>query len=249
MLHTTQLVGFGTMPKPLIHKMYRFTGSGGPYLTRTGELTSDADAKTGTIAFWCQFHGGDNSNQHIFNINNDFWVNRTAANKLAIVGQTSAEANCLSIATSSSITVSTGLFHCVASWSLSAAATHLYINGSSNIVIATASNSNINYASGASSELRVGIRPGTGSTFQFDGCLGGLYMSRTYIDLSNAANLAKFYSTAFPDNVPTYAVDLGADGSTPESAQPILYLNSSSDFATNLGTGGNFTKSGSLGVC
>jgi hypothetical protein len=42
-------------------------------------------------------------------------------------------------------------------------------------------------------------------------------------------------------------VDLGATGTTPTGAQPLIYM-PAGDPATNAGTGGNFTVTGTLDV-
>ena len=65
-----------------------------------------------------------------------------------------------------------------------------------------------------------------------------------YVDLSNAANLKKFYNGG--------PVDFGSDGSTPTGTSPIMFVNRTAtgavtDFDTNAGTGGSIgSKTGTL---
>ena len=69
-----------------------------------------------------------------------------------------------------------------------------------------------------------------------------------YLDLSNPANVEKFRN---PENgKPRF---LGLDGSVPTGTAPIIYLKVStagvaSSFATNLGTGGDFSIFGTLSI-
>jgi hypothetical protein len=80
----------------------------------------------------------------------------------------------------------------------------------------------------------------------FTGSLAELYFAPgQFLDFSITANRRLFISgTGHP-------VDLGATGSTPTGVQPSSYLSvrsggAANDFATNRGTGGNFTVNGTL---
>lgn len=86
------------------------------------------------------------------------------------------------------------------------------------------------------SDTFVGAIDGGGDAF--DGNIGFLWFNTEYIDFSQEANRLKFFD-AF--NNP---VDLGEDGSTPTGSQPLIYLNEGFHLGTNLGSGGNFTPSG-----
>lgn len=81
----------------------------------------------------------------------------------------------------------------------------------------------------------------------FNGDMAEFWLSMTRLDFSVEANRRKFYSaTGKP-------VDVGSDGSTPTGSAPEVYLSvrpgdAASDFATNRGTGGNFTENGTLTI-
>ena len=65
------------------------------------------------------------------------------------------------------------------------------------------------------------------------------------VDMTNSATRALFTSTAIKP------VNLGADGSTPTGTAPIIYFHlddgeAAANFATNRGSGGNFTITGTL---
>lgn len=73
----------------------------------------------------------------------------------------------------------------------------------------------------------------------FDGRLGALWFNTSYIDLSVAANLAKFVTGTGIDAKP---VDLGASGELPTGTSPLIYLPMYGNNAgKNYGTGGDFT--------
>jgi len=82
----------------------------------------------------------------------------------------------------------------------------------------------------------------TGGT-KVNASVADFWYSDTFLDISNAAVRAKFISGG-------KAVDLGADGTKP-GATPIAFFHhttgaAATDFATNIGTGGNMTITGTL---
>lgn len=105
-------------------------------------------------------------------------------------------------------------------------------------VLTVTSGINFNFSAGT---VLVGARSGG----YFPGSLAEVWlMPGTYMDLTVAANRRKFRTA---DGRP---VDLGSTGSTPTGSQPPLYLSvrasgSANDFATNRGSGGDFSVLGS----
>lgn len=85
-----------------------------------------------------------------------------------------------------------------------------------------------------------------GVGFEFHGTIFELYLNFSdYLDFSVEANRRKFIDAS------GNPVDLGVDGSVPTGRPPIIFLknysgDSASAFATNRGSGGNFTITGSL---
>jgi hypothetical protein len=72
-----------------------------------------------------------------------------------------------------------------------------------------------------------------------DGIIGALWFNTSYIDLSVAANLAKFVTGT---GINAYPVDLGASGELPTGTSPLIYLPMYANNAgKNYGTGGDFT--------
>lgn len=88
-------------------------------------------------------------------------------------------------------------------------------------------------------EFEIGGAEGFGA---FEGDMAELYFAPgQYLDFSVEANRRKFITWS---GVPE---DLGSDGSTPTGAAPAIYMSGdSSNFATNQGSGGAFTVSGTL---
>lgn len=79
----------------------------------------------------------------------------------------------------------------------------------------------------------------SGTSLYFNGRIGALWFNNSYIDLSVAANLAKFVTGTGIDAKP---VDLGANGELPTGTSPLIYLPMYGNNAgKNYGTGGNFT--------
>lgn len=102
---------------------------------------------------------------------------------------------------------------------------------------ATYVNQNIGWSAMYDYDIFIGNGGSTGSGQWY---MGHYYLSQDYIDLSDAANRAKFMN---PDGSPKF---LGDDGSGPTGNQPLTYFRFRPGEATgtNLGSIGNFTSSG-----
>jgi hypothetical protein len=102
---------------------------------------------------------------------------------------------------------------------------------------ATYTNNNIDFAITTTPRYNVSA-DSTNSAF-YNGKIGALWFNTSYIDLSVAANLAKFVSGTGIDAKP---VDLGASGELPTGTSPLIYLPMYGNNAgKNYGTGGGFT--------
>lgn len=99
---------------------------------------------------------------------------------------------------------------------------------------------------GFSTAVTSGIGATHGGFVPFSGDMAELWFSSNqYLDLSVTSNRRKFITAGI------HPVDLGSTGSTPTGTQPDIYCSvraagSATDFATNRGTKGNYTISGSL---
>lgn len=124
--------------------------------------------------------------------------------------------------------------HFIASWN--GTTSKCYVNGVSQNT--TTANGTFPWTSGLR-QYRVG---GSVNSTSFNGAMAEFFLDNTYIDLTQASNRSKFYSS---QNLP---VDLGADGSGPTGAAPLAYFklnfsNGTANLGDNLGTGGDFTVS------
>ncbi len=69
--------------------------------------------------------------------------------------------------------------------------------------------------------------------------MADFWFDDTYLDPTDADNLAKFITAAGGP------VDLGGSGELPTGSAPLIFLQGpAASFATNKGTGGNFSVSG-----
>ena len=213
------------------------------YMLRGGSLTGAADGKTGIVSFWYRVDGGDGvARILISNTDNATRINHIGVdNTIQITAGNAALTQIMGIKTSAKLASSTWL-HILASWDLSTTTTNLYVNDVSDKTIITATvNDTIKYT-----EANWSIGALVGGTSKLNGCIADFYYApNQYLDFSIADNRRKFISA---DGKP---VNLGTDGSLPTGTAPIIYFHldpaeAPADFATNRGTGGNFSITGAL---
>lgn len=121
---------------------------------------------------------------------------------------------------------------------------HLYVDGISDLAtINIYTSGTIELSGGASPNYIVANQVDLGgSALMFNGDMAQFYFeSDVYIDLSVAANRAKFIS---PTGRP---VNMGPNGTVPTGSRPDFFLDGAlAGWATNKGTGGGFTTVGTL---
>ena len=217
----------------------RFDGSN-DYMTRGADLTGNADGKLGTISFWAklftdgvqQFVYRDPSNVHriVFD----------GADKIEIVFSGGGTDRITLSSSGGGIDTGSGWVHIMASWDVGNNAGHLYIDDVSDESTEIISNSDIDYT-------RTNHRIASDvSAADLDAELAQVYLNFSeYVDLSSASNRRKFISASGKP------VNLGSDGSLPTGTSPIIFFDLApgdavSTFASNKGTGGGFTLTGSL---
>jgi hypothetical protein len=214
------------------------------YMLRGGGLTGASDSKTGIFSAWIRLDAGDASALTILrstNTTNAFLVLRRTDNCLAIGGDNAAGTEILLLKSVNTYITGSTWLHLLASWDLANAAGHLYINDASDISAPTLTNDTIDYTL---ADWGVGAAPG--GSFLMNGCMAEMYFAPgQYLDFSIELNRRKFITTS---GKPAY---LGADGSIPTGTAPIMYHHldngeAVANFATNRGTGGNFTITGTL---
>jgi len=90
----------------------------------------------------------------------------------------------------------------------------------------------------------LGIAARSNGNNKWQGCIGDVWMTQEYVDISVEANRRKFF------NGDGTLVDKGADGSLPTGTQPIrFHRGPAANFATNLGSGPAMTVNGVFTEC
>ncbi len=217
------------------------TFDGSDYLTRGAALTGESDASSAIVSFWVR--SADTNNQDIIiNATGSFFVYLTNTDGfVSVLGYDSAYTNGM-YATGTTSIIDNLWHHVAVTFNAASSEIKIFIDGVDEGVT-----TNVDGTPGtlhfSDTDWAVGAET-IGATF-LTGDLAELYFAPgQYLDLSVGANLAKFIAGGKP-------VSLGADGSTPTGTAPAIYLHiddaeAAANFATNAGTGGNFTVNGTL---
>lgn len=219
------------------------------YMTRGAGLTGAADSKVGILSFWHRMDGGDGAQKAILAASTTVGGASSrqlvffngVSNRLQIVFKDAADATVLNATTGASFTTSASWHHFLISWNLATSQCQIYVDDIVDTNTPSITNANIDYTL---ADWSIGAQPN--GSIKLNGCLAEFYFNTaTSLDLSVVDNRRKFRS------VSGKPVDLGVSGSTPTGSQPIIYQKIASggvasDFATNLGSGGNLTVTGSL---
>lgn len=211
------------------------------WMLRGADLTGNADGKKGLVSFWIKFQGGDGSEQRFYDTAGTFNnIQREAITNLFRFSFGGA-ANILAYS-NTAYTVASGWVHVLAAWDLATSTFQLYINDVSDLAASpTLLNANIDYTR---LDHAIGSSDG-GAGSRVNGDIADFYINfAETLDISVAGNRSKFRSGTKP-------VDLGSTCSTPTGTASIICLKhvtgaAATDFATNRGTGGDFTITGTL---
>ena len=215
------------------------------YMTRGAALDGIADSKSGILSAWIRLDGGDGVAASIMSSATPFplQVIRQGTNAFQVIGRNAAGSTILSFSSTSTFTAAATWLHVLASWNLAVAGTgRLYINDAVEYSETTYTDDTIDYNGAANWSIGAGT---TGSG-KLDGCLAEYYFAAgQYLDFSNVYQRRKFISAS---GKPVY---LGADGSVPTGTAPTVYQRVAdgaavATFATNLGSGGDFSITGTL---
>lgn len=212
-------------------------------LTLSSNLTGAADGKEAFYSFWVKLNGGDGSIQHIQASvdagGGDLFVIRHSTNRWYFYAHDAA------VSAASWTIESNGLYTASDKWvhvmmSLNGTEEHLYVNGVEDLKSGFTHNNNV--AVGAFTAVTVGKHPTAGERLNAD--IADLIYAQQYIDLSDAANRAKFITT---DGFPVaWATSLAAI-SSPLIAMHLDDGEAVANFANNAdGTGQAFTVEGTL---
>ena len=217
------------------------------FMARGADLTGIADGKAGTFYGYLRIDGGNGAARTLFTLRSGtlaaigVQVGLTTGNKIRVIGMNAANATILDMITTPTYLAGASWISILASWNLATGVTQLYIDDAEPALDTdTATDDTLDYTRG-----NVGVGGLTEGSAKQNGCQAEFFFHTTAIDLSVEANRRLFISAA---NKPA---NLGADGSTPLGVQPLVYLHlddgeAVAEFATNRGTGGDFTITGTL---
>ena len=207
-------------------------------MARGAGLDGAADSKSGILSAWLRLDGGNGSALRILNSAGDslIFLRRATDNLIGIGADNSTSTEILLLLSDTAYTAGATWLHILASWNLATAAAHLYINDVEDLAAGpTLTDDTIDYT----------VADWVSGT-SMDGCLAEVYFAPgQFLDFSVVTNRRKFVSSYLK---PVY---LGTDGSLPTGTAPIVYFHLAdaeavADFATNRGTGGDFTITGTL---
>lgn len=209
------------------------------YMLRGADLTGSADSKIYSGAGWYKRNATGVAGFMYRNTGNKTRIDVNAGDRLVITARASSGGDILLIR--SSAHADTNWHHFMFSVDLvDTGKRHLYLDNVDELDVVTYTDATIDFTR---ADHAIGALTSGGS--KFNGCLADLWIEQgVFIDLSSAANRAKFVTTGVK------LVDLGANGETPTGASPIMFFKGASgSFNTNLGTGGNFSVTGALTDC
>ena len=209
--------------------------------TATAPTGLSVDDKVLEIAFWLKLNGGDGTAVSIYRItaaNNDLKLSLTKLqdNTLRLYGASPTNTTVLLMDTTTANPITTSLGWChvyVYANMANTAQRGIFINGAPVAInVFNYVNAVIDYV-GTDYKYIIG-GPGASSS-HLNGSLADFYFND-----SVSTTISNFYNSGSP-------VNLGANGEIPSGISPVFYLSrtgNGSSWATNSGTGGNFTITG-----
>lgn len=222
------------------------------YMTTGAGLTGAADSTQCLASVWIRLDGGDTSNMRILCMANavggavsalQMRLFRLIDNTINFfVSDAGTTNNAVTLKTNLTYTASATWLHILTSYQAASPNRFLYINDASDLAGSSTGTSGTSDFTGAD----WGVGATTDGSAKFNGAIAELYFAPgQYLDLSVEANRRKFITA---EGKPAY---LGTDGSKPTGIAPLIYLGirkneAAANFATNRGTGGNFSITGTL---
>lgn len=208
-----------------------FDGSAS-YLTKSGDLSGNANGKLGTISYWIKAGSDGALGNIVHGSPADVQITKAASNITRVLLRDASNATALDLR-SSQVLVADGWVHIMKSWDIGNTLTHVYKDDVSDKTVTTLVDLTVDYT-----QANWGIAATSTGNSLLNAVLSELYVNfAEYIDLSVEANRRKFITASgSPAN-------LGSDGSIPTGTAPLIYLPAGSNvIGENSGSGGDFTS-------
>jgi hypothetical protein len=214
-----------------------FDGTDG--MVRASDLSGNAASKVGIFSIWVRSANLGASNNYLlagFPINTGVRFYLSSVGEVILQGRNSATSFVMRIESAAGVFAEDDAeHHILAAWDCATLTAQLWVDDVEIAATMTVVNDTIDYPS---TSWRVS---GDSTTVNLiNARVGQLYFNNAeYVDIDNVFIRRRFISAA---GLP---VDMGSTGSGPTGTAPIVFLNgSAAAFATNAGTGGNFTIDG-----
>jgi len=217
-------------------------------LDRGADLTGAVDDQQGVISLWFRIDSGDGSFLFVFDTSQArIRIFKSSSNSFEFDLKNSSAAFIVFDINSPAITAGADWHHFLWGWDISVPTCQLYIDDVDE-PLSNCIQTDPAEVDGTQSDWFL-MRSNTGGS-RFNGCAAEVYYHQTtYLDFDTESN-RRLFNDGSGGSAGGKPVDLGSDGSTPTSSQPIIYLNGdNTNFQTNQGSGGNFNVEGSLAAC
>ena len=208
------------------------------YLTRGADFTGNSNGTTASFSFWYRNDGATGGSNIYKTQNNTFKFVDSGGTNINVEGRTTAGTRILDSAIVG--LNDTGIWHHVCGMidmSSAANSSYYFDDVVHESMAGTFSGGSIKFA-----DTNHAVGADYNGSGKWAGALYDFWLAfNVTINFDTTLNRRKFIDA---DGAP---VDLGSDGSTPTGTAPILFLTGdSSTFATNAGTGGGMTTTGTL---
>lgn len=214
------------------------TFAGGTNLLSTA-ITGLVNGKSFSSSIWFRFDAA--GSPHIINLNedsNEFVIRISAGSQIQVIGHNSAGTIIFNAHTSAILSPGATWHNLLVSVNLATAAANMWLDGASNITVVTNTNDTLAWV-GPLNYIGDAADSGNSSAWSE----AEIWWDNSFIDFSVSDNRLLFR------NASGFPVSLGSTGQTPTGSSPKIYLKSAAaSVATNSGTGGNFTLSGSASI-
>lgn len=220
------------------------------YASVLGAFAGAVDGSTGIFATSFRPDGGDGTTRYmLIELGNNVFFRLSTTNKFTLSIYDAASINGLVYNSNATFLAGSGQHNVVASWSTNFTAGNKLIKVMIDGVADAGTVGDVDSAFSAQyTALNWRIGASLVATQKWDGCLAEMYFNTAaYMDVTQAANYAKFYSGGHP-------VNLGTIGQNPTGSQPIGFWHipaggTPDSWVTNLGSGGGMTLTGALDLC